>query len=176
MPQEIAKKHSLWLNSPNLQPVVNELAKETGNPIFVPHLTLIGNYVGTGSETMMLVQNIASRFKAQLTIDFAGFGTKDEEFRYFCLLAKPNSELDRLYEYVHQAFKLATQETFRQWPHISLLYGTQSARETYPDIEELAARYEDSLDGPLSFTKITALDTSGDVATWSTIGAVTLSA
>lgn len=174
MSQELTRKHSLWLNIPDLQSTVDELAGEAGNSTFVPHMTLIGNYVGTNDQAVAVAQKIAKLFSKELTVDFSGFDTKGEEFRFFCFLAKPNGELDRLYGCAHGAYSPAAQETFRDWPHASLLYGTELARSAFPDLELLKARYGETLDGPRTFNEIAVWDTSGDVEDWRLIGSVAL--
>lgn len=82
---EVPTKHSLWLKVPDLQSVVDQLAREASNPTFVPHLTLIGNFHGTSNEALDIATKIADAFKKRVAISLSGFGTKGEEFRYFCL-------------------------------------------------------------------------------------------
>jgi hypothetical protein len=174
MSQELVKKHSLWLTMLDLQPTVDELAEEAGNPTFIPHMTLIGNYVGTNDDAISLAQKIAKSFGRQFAVDFSGFDTRNEEYRFFCFLAKPNSELDELYEHVHEAHSPAAQETFRSWPHASLLYGTESAQSAFPSLDALKARFGETLDGTRNFNEIAVFDTSGGVKAWSLIGSATL--
>lgn len=174
MSSEISRKHSLWLSAPDLQPVVNELAKEATNPTFTPHLTLIGNFQGTMQEAMDIARKIAQTFNNALTVKFSGFGTQNEEFRYFCLLAEKSQELDELYKYVHQFYAPAASETFRNWPHISLLYGTESARLAFSDTRKLQARYATTLEGARTFGYIEVLESEGGVTDWCSVGTVAL--
>lgn len=174
MTQELARKHSLWLTLPDLQPTVDELAREAGNPAFIPHMTLVGNYQGTSREAMTLAQRISVLFSSQLSIDFSGFDTRYEEFRFFCFLARPSYELDRLYECTHESYKPAPQEPFRGWPHVSLLYGTESAKKAFPDLDELKARYGNTLDGIRNFSEISIVGTNGSVESWNLVGLVAL--
>ena len=158
-------KHSIFIDFPTFQPVVNELATEVGNPTFMPHLTLAGNAIGNANEIVAIAEQIAAETEP-FTITFKGFGTENREFRFFCLLAEPSAALTKLYAQVHRLLPTTAEETFVSWPHASLFYGTTAARAKYPDIDSLVQRYGTKLDGEQSVASISVWETNGPVPSW----------
>jgi len=166
-------KHSIFIDFPLLQPTVNELAAEVGNPSFMPHMTLAGNAIGETAVIIAAAEQIAARTEP-FTVNFKGFGTEHREFRFFCLLAAPSATLTRLYDRVHQALPQTAEETFVSWPHASLFYGTAMALAKYPEIDPLVARYGTKLDGEQSVGSISVWETNGPVPSWRQVRVIPL--
>ena len=166
-------KHSIFIDFPLLQPTVNELAAEVGNPPFMPHMTLAGNATGVTAAIIAAAEQIAAQTEP-FTVNFKGFGTEHREFRFFCLLAAPSATLTRLYDRVHQALPQTAEETFVSWPHASLFYGTPMALAKYPEIDPLVARYGTKLDGEQSVGSISVWETNGSVPSWRRVKVILL--
>ena len=158
-------KHSIFIDFLTLQPVVDELATEVGNPTFMPHLTLAGHAIGNSTEIVAIAEQIAAQTEP-FTITFKGFGTEHREFRFFCLLAERCNAMTQLYARVHRALPATAAETFVDWPHVSLFYGTAAARAKYPNIDSLVQRYGTELDGEQSVASISVWETNGPVESW----------
>lgn len=161
-------KYSIFMNLPVFIGVVDLLAKEVKNPSFMPHVTLAGHIQQPKEQAILSTRQIAAAL-ATVELNFEGFDTQNREFRYFCLMIKPSNELARVYEVVHQFIPEVTQESFKAWPHVSLLYGTKAATERYPLITPLKERFGTSLNVVQSVKHISLWDTSGDVDTWKEI-------
>jgi hypothetical protein len=131
-------KLSLWLEVPALQPVVDALAREVGNPPFVPHLTLQGNVPHDLDLSAVAAPD-------ELTL--SSFGTQGVATRFFCLVAD-------------------AAPTLPEWPHVSLLYGTDAARSRWPDPMAVAVRFGSSLFGRYDVAAVSLWATDGPVEEW----------
>lgn len=158
-------KHSLWIELPQLQPVVDELAADTDNPSFTPHLTLGGNLKGSADKLIDKLSPRAQKLKS-FQLPLANFDTKGEEWRYFCLMAKLNPGLKKFFAHVHELFPDLAPENFIEWPHVSLLYGTPSARQRYPSIGPLMHKYGSALNEKYPVTTLALWQTAGPVESW----------
>ena len=161
----MADKYSLWVEFPHLQPVVDSLAREVGNSSFVPHMTLAAELRGDADGLAVAVGQLAESLKP-IEVAFKGLGTQHREHRFLCLLAMASPELDAVYARVIQAFPSAAEETFREWPHVSLMYGTRAAVLNYPSVKPLQNRFGASLDGRARLDRLSLWRTQGDTAEW----------
>jgi hypothetical protein len=130
-------KVSLWLEVPALQPVVDALAAEVGNPSFRVHLTV----TGTADPDTDLTRVGPER------LSLTSFGTRHDEKRFFCLLAEPSAGLP-------------------EWPHVSLVYGTDRACREWPDPMQLSGRFGDRLFGDYDVAAVSLWTTGGPVESW----------
>jgi hypothetical protein len=159
-------KQSVWLEFPTLQPVVDELASEVGDPSFVAHMTLLGTVPDDASQDTPRLEAIAAAVTGPLDVRFPSFGTRHEEKRYFCLVAEAEPALMRLFTSLDEQLPGNPTESFAAWPHVSLVYGTDEARRRWPNPMQLSERYAGLVPGPHRPSAVALWATDGPVSSW----------
>ncbi len=121
-------KYSLWITPSGaeretIQILVDNLARECKTETFIPHITLVANIYATDSELEYVKKqlSIIAAHTEAFTIDFTGYGYKNEKFR--ALYEKINSKkLTNLYDVMAGSFRQVHAEHFRVEPHMSVVY------------------------------------------------------
>lgn len=100
--------------------IINQLSKEYNSPRFEPHVTLIGQRVGSEEEIIKKTEKIASKikpFKIQLTtVDY-----RDYYFRALFVKIRRTKKIIEANKIAKEVFDI--EETNEYMPHLSLLYG-----------------------------------------------------
>lgn len=155
---------SLWLEVPDLQPAVAALAADVGNPVFVPHLTLVGQLPWDADDERL---DAAVRHPSpSATLRLSSYGTQHEGSRFLCLVADAGAELRAVFARLHDVMPGARAEHFAGWPHVSLLYGTPPAQRRWPDPLHARDRFGGALLGEHRAVAVSVWDTAGDVGSW----------
>jgi hypothetical protein len=159
-------KESIWLEFPTLQPVVDQLAAEAGDPPFVAHMTLVGTVPDDAGQDSPSLEAAAAAVTGPHDVRFPTFGTRYEEKRYFCLVAEAEPALMRLFAAVAEQLPGNATESFAAWPHVSLVYGTPEVRRRWPDPMQLSERFAELVPGPHRSSAVARWDTEGPVSSW----------
>ncbi|GAA5963404.1 hypothetical protein JCM3765_003058 [Sporobolomyces pararoseus] len=159
---------ALWLVAPqhsqtesNLSNLINELSEEFSTPKFHPHVTLLtklplsNSLVSQVSKTLSTwkkEQEQVPPFEQQLELEFENLGTKAKDFNYFQYLfieIKLDSKLASLRKLVREELLLESSSTKNAvedddyFPHLSLMYGTDSERRIAKEIIETLEKKTD---------------------------------
>lgn len=121
----ITKGYSLWFMPTGkaydkFNRIINQLSKEYNSPRFEPHVTLIGQRVGSEEKIIKKIEKIVSEikpFKIQLTtVDY-----QDYYFRALFIKIKKTKEIVEANKITKEVFEMGGISEYM--PHLSLLYG-----------------------------------------------------
>ena len=168
--------HSLWF-VPNqearstLDSIIRELARRLQAPVFVPHITLIPDVIGTTTEVISHTQAIASSFtRFPITMEKIDFIT-DSLYQCLYVYCQPTPHLSQIVTTARHEF--SRQDDPPHKPHISILYKQDTPDEIKKKlVEEFTPRIAD-----LSFTASSIeIWTNGfPIENWTKVGEFPLS-
>jgi 2'-5' RNA ligase len=130
--------YHLWLKPDGdaynqLAAVVRDLAQRLNAPVFDPHVTLLGNLIGSEGALRAKTATLAQELRP-LTITLSEPGYTDEHFRCLFMAVRPSDVLmetraaaERTFDHVPAHFQ----------PHVSLLYGSYPLQVKQEVIAEL---------------------------------------
>lgn len=159
-------KYSIWLSPSGkeyerLSMVIRQLAKKHGTPVFMPHLTVVGDLDVTFARALEMAQQIAKE-EDPILIVWWRIGYTENRWRSFYLsVENPSLRLQDLHE---RSYRITG--NYHSWPyHISLMYIDGMKPSTKASIA-------DALEGSGAIPRFVTLDrlrvcTSGDdPTTW----------
>jgi 2'-5' RNA ligase len=139
---------SLWLmpegdDYERLSATIERLASRLGTTPFKPHVTLLTGLGGSEGEIVASARVVAAEI-ARLHLDLAAVDGTEEHFRcLFLRVTDPDALRDA---HARAARRLGLQPDPAFDPHLSLVYGTLSARQKSALARELAPEIQTSFD------------------------------
>ena len=125
-----------------LSRIINALSKKYGGPIFNPHVTLLGGFLGKESDLLKKVKTLSNIIKP-INIIFYKFNYLDDFFRPFFLEVKFSDELKFARNIACNKINYSDKNYL---PHMSLAYGNYDLLTKLKMEEEV----ENTLDGFLA--------------------------
>ncbi len=121
-----SKGHTLWLMPTGqayqkFSNLIKKLAEEYNAPVFIPHVTLLGDFMQPEEECIKLTKQLVSGQKP-FTIEMEQIDYEDYFFRTLFVRAKKTPELLFLNTRAKEIFQM--NGALEYMPHLSLLYGT----------------------------------------------------
>jgi 2'-5' RNA ligase len=104
--------------------MISRLSRQYATPVFPPHITLIGNLVGSEKELSSQAQQLATRVRA-FEITLTTIGYLDEYFRCLFIQAAETAALVEADRTARTTFHREQDAKFM--PHLSLMYGDLNA-------------------------------------------------
>jgi 2'-5' RNA ligase len=149
--------------------LIAALGRRFGTPSFEPHVTLLGG-VGGGEEEVLRRGALLAASLRPLTIRLTALGSSDEYFR--CVVLEADRSPDLLAAHERASDELGVRDRPPFFPHLSLVYGRLSAKDTSRAREALR-----SLALPLAFEAqhLEIHRTEGTVGEWRRLAAHPLS-
>lgn len=121
----VSKGYTLWLVPQGevynkFSTLIKKLASEYGGPVFVPHVTLLGDIELSEDEMVKrMKQLIMDQQPFQVNLDQISY--EDFYFRALIVKAEKNASLQTLHEKTKQIFDMHNIPSYMA--HLSLLYG-----------------------------------------------------
>lgn len=120
-----SRGHTLWLIPTGeayekFSSLIKKLAEEYNAPVFMPHVTLLGDFLQPEEECISLTKQLVSDQKP-FTIKMNEIGYEDSYFRTLFVRAEKKEPLLNLHNRSKGIFK---KDIPPYMPHLSLLYGT----------------------------------------------------
>lgn len=124
----VSKGYTLWLipkgeSYDKFAGLIKKLANEYGGPIFVPHVTLLGDIKLTESEMIKRTSQLVKSQKAY-SISLGKIAYEDYFFRTLIVLAEVIEQLQNLHDLAKKIFEMNIPPYM---PHLSILYGEYPA-------------------------------------------------
>lgn len=147
--QENQKHYSLWLvpggeKREFYQNLIKELGRKHNGPVFVPHITVIGNIPMTEEEVLLRAPRLAALLHP-LSVTLNEVSTGDVFYRCVFAKAEKSQSLIELYIQACKTFDITPVEFM---PHLSILYGDYDMslkKKIAAEIEIQDVLYLDSL-------------------------------
>lgn len=167
----VSKGYTLWLMPKgevynNFFNLIKKLAREYQGPLFVPHVTLLGEIELSKEEiikrTKILVQNQKS-----FPIVLKQIAYEEFFFRALIVLAQISEPLQKLHERAKKIFEMNIPAYM---PHLSILYGEYTLETKKKIISEIGKNQEAAFEIDRVF-----LIKGGEVKNWKIIEAFTFS-
>lgn len=122
--QEVQKDYSLWLVPEGekrefYQGLIEDLGRKHKGPVFVPHITVLGNIQMTEEELLSRARQL-TQLLHPLSVTLNEVSTGDVFYRCVFAKAEKTQSLIELYNRACQAFDITPADFM---PHLSLLYG-----------------------------------------------------
>ena len=122
---DIRQPHSIWLccdgdEHAALQSEIARLTRFSETPVFLPHVTLVGDLCGQPADTAEICTRI-SMTTHPLTLEVGAISTTERYFMSLFLDFVRNTGLEHLRAKLDEGLNLNKATPFR--PHISLAYG-----------------------------------------------------
>lgn len=122
--QEVQKDYSLWLVPEGekrefYQGLIEDLGRKHKGPVFVPHITVLGNIQMTEEELLSRARQL-TQLLHPLSVTLNEVSTGDVFYRCVFAKAEKTQSLIELYNRACQAFDIMPADFM---PHLSLLYG-----------------------------------------------------
>ncbi len=135
---------SIWLipdekDENELSKIVKNLAYRYNSPIFIPHLTLLGNVVISFDDLKSAVDEVFEN-KKPFTIKEAKLNQSEQFFKTVFIEFELDENLKKFFELLSIKTDKIDIETFK--PHISLIYKIMSKEEKLKIIENLDVKNE----------------------------------
>ncbi len=161
-----------WLN---LSQVIKQLAQEFGGPVFVPHLTLIPDRLGTLEEICQTGLRVAQQITWPLTLSFDTVATGATRYQTVFLKAQLTPELTHASATARQLFFADDLPPIT--PHLSLFYADINNQPTDPAVrDKIADRARELLAEllPITFTcdQITVNTSGENVESWTRLAKI----
>jgi len=121
----MSRSYSVWLISEGkinekLSAIISSLSKKYNSPLFEPHVTLIGGFVGDEKELLHKTEVLSRRIKP-FNVKLTRTHQLNEFFRSFFILVEKTPELMNAYREAINVFGLSEDPDYM--PHVSLIYG-----------------------------------------------------
>lgn len=162
-----AKGYSIWLTPTGevyrkLAEIISQLSKKYSTPNFEPHLTLIGDLIGSEEEIISKTLKLAEQLKPfEIKLKKADYF--DEYFKCLFIRAGKTKEVIEANNIAREAFNLEPNPEYM--PHLSLMYGDLS-----PEIkEEILTDLGKEFDLSFEVKSIHLFSTTGEVKDWSKV-------
>lgn len=125
MPKPAGDEYSLWFMPPGelcdeLRGIIRRLSARYGAPEFLPHVTLLGGFVGSPRGVIRKSATVAASLRS-ITIRLGRIGFRDEYFRCLFAHAALTPALRKANLAARHTFGHERERPFM--PHLSLLYG-----------------------------------------------------
>lgn len=158
------KGYSIWLMPTGeaydkFASIIKQLAKQYSAPLFQPHITLLGEIIGSEEEIIERTQQLASVQKS-FRITLQALDYQDYYFRTLFVKAKLNKSLQTLHNRAKELFNM--QDIPQYMPHLSLLYGNFSQSVKNKIIETIGRDFSEQF----IVDKIHLFKTDGEVGSW----------
>ncbi len=160
--------YSLWLMPSGgveamLADTIYSLSHEFSSPLFPPHITLLGELVGSEEELVGRSIQVAQQLRP-FSVELTSINYLDVYFRSLFVQVRQTEPMMRANEIARQVFHRQADDPYL--PHLSLLYGNFPSRAKESIIERLGSRLSCSF--PIS--RIHLYSTFGDTSTWEELG------
>ena len=138
-----AEGYSLWLvpsgeAHTRLQDVVSQLSERYHTPSFEPHITLLGEVVGSESELASKTRELISAVQ-KFRVELDSVDCREEYFKCLFLNVRENDALRKANNTSKRIFGRHTDQTYM--PHLSLLYGNFSPATKEEMIREIGNQW-----------------------------------
>lgn len=159
-----AKGYSIWLTPTGevyrkLAEIISQLSKKYSTPNFEPHLTLIGDLLGSEEEIISKALKLAERLKPfEIKLKKADYF--DEYFKCLFIRAERSKEVIEVNNIAREIFNL--NPNLEYMPHLSLMYGDLSPETK----EEILADLGKEFDISFEVKSIHLFSTTGEVKDW----------
>ena len=120
-----ARGYSIWLISDNalfdeLRAIIRKLGRKYGAPVFEPHITLLGQIMGTEEDLKFKTEQLAKKLKSFL-VCFGRYSGEENYFKPLFLEVERSPELMGADKLARTIFNIAGDVEYQ--PHLSLVYG-----------------------------------------------------
>lgn len=159
-----AKGYSIWLIPTGevywkLAEIISQLSKKYSTPNFEPHLTLIGDLLGSEGEIISKTSKLADLFKSfEIKLKRADYF--DEYFKCLFIRAEKSKEIIEANNITREIFNLNPDPEYM--PHLSLMYGNLSPETK----EEILADLGKEFDISFEVKSVHLFSTTGEVKNW----------
>jgi len=165
----VQKEYSLWFVPKGeklefLQQRIGDLSRKHKGPIFIPHITLIGNIRMTEEAVLAKSKQLANLLRP-FPVVLNGVSYGDEYYRCIFASVEKSDPLTKAHEQALEIFETTPGEFM---PHLSLLYGNHEITQK----EKIAAELQ--IKESLSFTNLHVFETSKHLepGNWRLIGTI----
>lgn len=166
--------YALWLTpdvdfEKKISEIMHGLAAEYNGPVFEPHITLLGKITSAKDGLEKATQELAGLIPC-MSVENTGISATQQYFKSLFLDISQSETL-------HQAFILAAQrfeyeKSYDFTPHLSLLYGNQTAEEK----QLIKARIGDNIQHNFKLECLKLVSAFGTVGEWEIVKSARLSA
>jgi 2'-5' RNA ligase len=156
--------HSIWLMpsgkiNDDLSTKISQLSHQYATPVFPPHITLLGELNGNGSELAAQMLHLAARIcPIQVTLTKADF--LDDYFRCLFLRVEETPTLLQANQEARAIFHREQDPKFM--PHLSLMYGNFDAGTKKPLVASIGLEFNQTF----SVSQLHLFSISADPADW----------
>lgn len=159
-----AKGYSLWLMPTGevydrLNTLISQLSRKYNTPDFEPHVTLIGEVLGSADEIVSKTAQFATVVQSY-RIGVGRVEYLNEYFRCLFLRAKETDEVMRANQEAREIFSQETDP--RYMPHLSLMYGDFPPQTK----EEIIAEIGKEISVGFDVESIHLFSTNGEPKDW----------
>ena len=159
-----AKGYSIWLMPTGdvynkLNTLISQLSKKYNAPYFEPHITLIGEVLGSEDEVISKTTRLASVVHPY-RIELVQVGYLNKYFRCLFLRAKETGEVMRANQEARKIFNRETDPKYM--PHLSLMYGDFPPKTK----EEIIAGIGREISASFDINSIHLFSTNGEPKDW----------
>jgi 2'-5' RNA ligase len=159
-----AKGYSIWLIPTGeiyqkLSKIISQLSRKHSAPNFEPHVTLIGDLLGSEKEIIDKTSELAKSLEPfEIKLNKAGY--LDNYWRCLFIQAEKTKELIQANKITKKIFNRTSDPEY--FPHLSLMYGDFSSKTK----EEILADLGKEFDTSFEIKSLHLISTTGEVKDW----------
>ena len=165
--------YSIWLlphtdKHKDLNQLIIKLSQENNGPCFSPHITLLSGIQGSENELIITTSKLAAKMK-DLPVKTNAAETQDSFYKSLTLKIVETRLLLESRQQAETLFHLKPKDKFI--PHLSLLYGNQSAQVK----EQIIASLKDKFKLDLLIDRVALVSIIGPPEKWTIVSVEQLS-